>query len=195
MFSGYIAPGLREERYSHRGDDAWSLWHERCREFYRRIVRGAFHRHGGLRFSRQIASGGARSSRWSLLWYTAANIVMAFQDTALEPNLWRFIAGIGIGGGDQTIGTYISEPVPKHVRGRARPRARSGRVFCAVPIVAVSSSYLLVPHRYFGLDGWRSRRIDRRGGRDRRLVDSASACRRVRAGSRKKAASTKRTRS
>src|SRR5580765_5687754 len=34
---------------------------------------------------------------WSLLWYTAANLVMAFQTTALGVNFWRFVAGIGIG--------------------------------------------------------------------------------------------------
>jgi putative MFS transporter len=90
---------------------------------------------------------------WSLLWYTAANIIMAFQDTALGLNLWRFIAGIGIGVEIVTIGTYISELVPKHVRGRASACSQAVG-FCAVPIVAFMS-YLLVPHRYFGLDGWR----------------------------------------
>ncbi|MBW8838206.1 MAG: MFS transporter, partial [Burkholderia sp.] len=105
-----------------------------------------------LMFSGYIAPGLVKSG-WSLLWYTAANIVMAFQDTALGLNVWRFIAGIGIGVEIVTIGTYISELVPKHVRGRASACSQAVG-FCAVPIVAFLS-YLLVPHRYFGLDGWR----------------------------------------
>src|ERR1700674_3756328 len=35
---------------------------------------------------------------WSLLWYTAASVVMAFQRDVFGLNLWRFIAGIGVGG-------------------------------------------------------------------------------------------------
>lgn len=49
---------------------------------------------------------------YSLLWYTAANVVMAFQETATGLNFWRFLAGIGIGVELVTIGTYISELVP-----------------------------------------------------------------------------------
>jgi len=45
---------------------------------------------------------------YSLLWYTAANLIMAFQTTALGVNLWRFIAGIGIGVELVTIGTYLT---------------------------------------------------------------------------------------
>ena len=56
---------------------------------------------------------------WSLLWYVAANTVMAFQDTASGLNLWRFISGMGIGVELITIGTYISELTPKRLRGRA----------------------------------------------------------------------------
>src|SRR6201996_8509659 len=56
---------------------------------------------------------------WSLLWYTAANLIMAFQTTAPGLNLWRFVAGLGIGVEMVTIGTYLSELAPKHLRGRA----------------------------------------------------------------------------
>src|SRR5580692_2062769 len=34
---------------------------------------------------------------YSLLFYTAANLVMAFQVTSAGLNFWRFIAGLGIG--------------------------------------------------------------------------------------------------
>lgn len=90
---------------------------------------------------------------YSLLLYTAANLVMAFQTTAAGLNFWRFIAGIGIGVELVTIGTYISELVPKQIRGRAFA-CEQAVGFMSVPVVAFLS-YLLVPHKPFGLDGWR----------------------------------------
>jgi MFS family permease len=44
---------------------------------------------------------------------------MAFQTTGLGVSLWRLIAGIGIGVELVTIDTYLSELVPKSMRGRA----------------------------------------------------------------------------
>jgi MFS transporter, putative metabolite:H+ symporter len=90
---------------------------------------------------------------YSLLWYTAANVIMAFQDTAGGLNFWRFMAGLGIGVELVTIGTYISELVPKHIRGRAFA-CEQAVGFMAVPVVAFLS-YALVPNKPFGFDGWR----------------------------------------
>ncbi|MBV8968385.1 MAG: MFS transporter [Verrucomicrobia bacterium] len=90
---------------------------------------------------------------YSLLWYTAANVVMAFQSTAFGLNLWRFVSGIGIGVELVVIGTYLSELVPKHIRGRAFACCQAIG-FTAVPVAAFLS-YLLVPHAPFGIDGWR----------------------------------------
>src|ERR1700691_678520 len=90
---------------------------------------------------------------YSLLFYTAANLIMAFQVTAAGLNLWRFMAGLGIGVELVTIGTYISELVPKHIRGRAFA-CEQAVGFMAVPVVAFLS-YLLVPNKPLGLDGWR----------------------------------------
>ena len=90
---------------------------------------------------------------WSLLSYTAANVVMAFQTDAFGLNLWRLIAGIGLGLEMVTIGSYLSELVPKAIRGRAFALCQ-GIGFCAVPVVAFLS-YLLIPLSPFGLDGWR----------------------------------------
>jgi putative MFS transporter len=90
---------------------------------------------------------------YSLLFYTAANLIMAFQVTAAGLNFWRFMAGLGIGVELVTIGTYISELVPKHIRGRAFA-CEQAVGFMAVPVVAFLS-YLLVPNKPFGLDGWR----------------------------------------
>lgn len=90
---------------------------------------------------------------WSLLWYVAANTVMAFQDTASGLNVWRFISGMGIGVELITIGTYMSELAPKHLRGRAFAICQTIG-FSAVPVVAFLS-WLLVPIAPFGVDGWR----------------------------------------
>ncbi|HEX4166804.1 MAG TPA: MFS transporter [Bryobacteraceae bacterium] len=90
---------------------------------------------------------------YSLLFYTIANLIMAFQTTAMGLNFWRFMAGIGIGVELVTIGAYISELVPKQIRGRAFA-CEQAVGFVAVPVAAFLS-YLLVPHKPFGLDGWR----------------------------------------
>jgi putative MFS transporter len=90
---------------------------------------------------------------WSLLSYTAANVVMACQTDAFGLNLWRLIAGIGLGLEMVTIGSYLSELVPKGIRGRAFALCQ-GIGFTAVPVVAFLS-YLLIPTAPLGIDGWR----------------------------------------
>ena len=90
---------------------------------------------------------------WSLLWYTAANIILAFQDNAFGLNFWRLVSGIGIGLELVTIGTYVSELAPKAIRGRAFA-CYQGIAFCAVPVVAFLA-YALIETRPFGFDGWR----------------------------------------
>jgi putative MFS transporter len=89
----------------------------------------------------------------SMLWYTAATIVMAFQSDAFGLNLWRFIAGIGIGVELVTVDTYIAELVPRAYRGRAFAYNQVTQ-FLAVPVVAFLA-WRLVPIAPFGLDGWR----------------------------------------
>ena len=90
---------------------------------------------------------------YSLLWYTATDVIMAFQSTAFGLNLWRFLSGIGIGVELVVIGTYLSELVPKHIRGRAFACCQAVG-FAAVPVAAFLS-YLLVPQVPLGIDGWR----------------------------------------
>jgi MFS transporter, putative metabolite:H+ symporter len=90
---------------------------------------------------------------YSMLWYSAATLVMAFQDTGFGVCLWRLIAGIGIGVELVTIDTYLSELVPKSMRGRAFAY-NQGLQFAVVPVVALIA-YLLVPISPFGIDGWR----------------------------------------
>ena len=89
----------------------------------------------------------------SLLWYSAATVVMAFQHDVFGLNLWRFIAGIGVGVELVTIDAYLSEVAPKALRGRAFAY-NSMIQFSAVPVVALLA-WLLVPKSPLGLDGWR----------------------------------------
>jgi putative MFS transporter len=89
----------------------------------------------------------------SLLWYTAATVVMAFQATAAAIDLWRLIAGIGIGVELVTIDAFIAELVPKHLRGRAFAFNQVVQ-FSTIPVIALLA-WRLVPLRPFGLDGWR----------------------------------------
>jgi len=90
---------------------------------------------------------------YSMLWYSVATLVMAFQESGLGVSLWRLIAGIGIGVELVTIDTYLSELVPKSMRGRAFAFNQAVQ-FSVVPIVAFIA-YKLVPISPFGLDGWR----------------------------------------
>jgi putative MFS transporter len=90
---------------------------------------------------------------FALLWYSIATCILAFQDSANMVNLWRFITGIGIGVELVTIDAYLSELVPKSVRGRAFA-FQQGISFLSVPIVAFLA-WQLVPIAPLGLDGWR----------------------------------------
>jgi len=90
---------------------------------------------------------------FSLLWYSAASVVMAFQNDVFGLNLWRFLSGIGVGVELVTIDAYLSELVPKEMRGRAFALNQAIQ-FSAVPLVALLA-WLLVPRSPFGLDGWR----------------------------------------
>jgi len=89
----------------------------------------------------------------SLLWYSAATLIMAAQSSALAIDLWRFVAGIGIGVELVTIDTYVAELVPKTMRGRAFSLSQAIQ-FAAVPAAALMS-WLLLPESPFGISGWR----------------------------------------
>jgi putative MFS transporter len=78
---------------------------------------------------------------------------MAFQTSAFGLDLWRFLAGIGIGVELVTIDTFIAELVPSRIRGRAFAFNQVVQ-FCAIPAVALLA-WLLVPRQPFGFDGWR----------------------------------------
>jgi putative MFS transporter len=90
---------------------------------------------------------------FSLLWYTIATVIMAFQTDVFGLNLWRFIAGVGVGVELVTIDSYLAEIVSSELRGRAFAYNQTIQ-FSAIPIVAFLA-WLLVPASPFGLDGWR----------------------------------------
>ena len=89
----------------------------------------------------------------SLLWYSVCTAIMASQTTAAGVDLWRFIAGIGVGLEQVTIDTFLPEFVPPQGRGRAFAFYQFVE-FCVVPIVALLG-WLLVPKMPFGIAGWR----------------------------------------
>src|SRR6516164_7406388 len=79
----------------------------------------------------------------SLLWYSVANIIVAFQHDAFGLNLWRLISGVGLGVEMVTIGAYLSELAPKAIRGRAFA-INQAIGFSCVPIISFLA-WLLVP--------------------------------------------------
>ena len=90
---------------------------------------------------------------FSLVWYSLATAIMAFQSTAQMVDLWRFIAAIGVGLEQVTIDTFLPELVPPQHRGRAFAYYQFIE-FCIVPVVALLG-WLLVPYAPLGFAGWR----------------------------------------
>lgn len=89
----------------------------------------------------------------AMLIYSVATFVAAFQNTPAAMDLWRFVAGVGIGVQLITVDTYISELTPNHTRGKYMAFSILV-ILTSVPTVAVLS-YVLVPQVVLGLEGWR----------------------------------------
>ncbi len=89
----------------------------------------------------------------SLLWYSLATLVMAFQSSAQAINSWRLIAGIGVGVELVVIDAYVSELVPAYVRGRAFAFVHMVQ-YTAVPCVALVA-WWFERHRLGSFEGWR----------------------------------------
>jgi MFS transporter, putative metabolite:H+ symporter len=90
---------------------------------------------------------------FSLVWYSLATAVMAFQPSAVAIDVWRFIAAIGVGLEQVTIDTLLPELVPPPGRGRVFA-VNQGIEFAVVPLVALLG-WLLVPVHPLGFAGWR----------------------------------------
>jgi len=151
IFTGYIAPGLVRSGIltaSTRG----LFGATGVASFVAAMFSGLFA--GTALFGFAADRFGRRTIfTFSLLWYTAASVAMAFQNDVFGLNLWRFLSGVGVGVELVTIDTYLSELIPKEMRGRAFALNQTIQ-FCAVPVVAFLA-WLLVPRSPFGLDGWR----------------------------------------
>ena len=89
----------------------------------------------------------------SMLFYCAATLIMAFQNTGWGVCFWRMVAGIGIGVELVTIDAYVAELVPARIRGRAFALNQTVQ-FSVVPVVAFIA-FKLVPLQPLGWDGWR----------------------------------------
>ena len=89
----------------------------------------------------------------SLVLYSIATAVMAFQNTAAGVDTWRFIASVGVGVEQVTLDTFLPEFVPPRQRGKAF--AFSQFIwFAVIPLVALLG-WLLVPKHPLGMAGWR----------------------------------------
>ncbi len=90
---------------------------------------------------------------WSLLWYAAATLVMCGLSSAAWLCIWRFIASIGVGAEIVAIDSYLSELLPKRMRGRGFAVSK-GLQYAAVPLAALFST-VLSQRVVFGVQGWR----------------------------------------
>jgi putative MFS transporter len=97
--------------------------------------------------------GRRRAFALSLVWYSIAGVIIAFQHTAFGLNFWRMICGIGVGVQYVTIDSYVSELTPRRARGMAFGLVYGVAQVCA-PLIAFLA-WVLVPISPFGLAGWR----------------------------------------
>jgi putative MFS transporter len=151
FLTGYIAPGLVRS-HIFTATTAGFFGNNGIASFVAAFFIGLFI--GTLAFGFVADRFGRRSIfTASLIWYSFCTLVMAFQRDAEGINLWRLLAGIGIGVELVTIDTYISELMPKHLRGRAFV-VNAAIQFSILPIAA-ALAWWLVPQAPFGFDGWR----------------------------------------
>ena len=151
LMTGYLAPALiKAGLFSAGGAGLFGLPDQAAFAsvtFAGLFVGTILFSHIADRFGRRAIFG------FSLLWYAAATALLAAQSTRLGIDLWRFVAGVGVGIELVTIDAYVAELVPKAIRGRAFA-INQAIEFCAVPIVAVLS-WLLIDRAPLGIAGWR----------------------------------------
>ena len=139
FFTAYIAPALYQSGiFTPTTKDFFGVGFA---SFIASLFAGLFV--GTLLFSRMADHFGRRSIfSFSLLWYSAATLIMAvFSRPATAINSWRrFIAGIGIGVEFVTIDAYISELVPKGEPAARHFAFNEFLTFLAVLFVALVSS-------------------------------------------------------
>lgn len=151
LMTAYISPGLIRDGIFKTGSNGF-LGQSDQAVFISVTFLGLFFGTIGLGF---VADRFGRRAIFtlSLLWYSAATLMMATRTTTLGVDAWRFIAGVGVGVELVTIDTYIAELVPKRMRGRAFTVNQSLQ-FASIPMAALLG-WLLVPIAPFGISGWR----------------------------------------
>ena len=92
-------------------------------------------------------------ARIAMIWYSFMSIVMGLQTSVLAIDLFRFLAGIGMGVQIVAVDSYVAEIMPKAHRGRAFAVNKAIQ-YTAVPVGAVLAVTLL-PLTPLGLAGWR----------------------------------------
>ena len=90
---------------------------------------------------------------YSLIWYAAATVMMSVQHDALGVCLWRLIAAIGVGAEIVAVDAYLSEVMPKALRGRGFAISTAIQ-FSAVPLAGLLAA-LLAHKSLGGMEGWR----------------------------------------
>jgi MFS transporter, putative metabolite:H+ symporter len=151
FLTGYIAPGMFADKIF--TPTTVSLFgFTGLASFIAALFTGLFI---GTMFFTQAADRFGRRTvfTFSLVWYGIATFIMAFQYTPEGVNLWRLLAGIGIGVELVTVDTFISELVPKRARGKTFA-LQQAIGFIPVPVVALLA-WVLNPTAPFGLSGWR----------------------------------------
>jgi putative MFS transporter len=115
-FTGYIAPGLFENKLLTPTTTSFFSM-TGLAGFLASVFIGLFI--GTILFGFVADRFGRRTVLTaSLLWCSAATIILAFQTTPEGLNIWRLIGGIGIGGEMVTIDSYLSKITPLHARGK-----------------------------------------------------------------------------
>ena len=90
---------------------------------------------------------------YSLLWYALATLIMSALHSATGLCVWRFIASLGVGAEIIAVDSYLSEMIPKGMRGRGFALSKALQ-YTAVPIAGLLA-VLLSKRAILGLDGWR----------------------------------------
>ncbi|HEY3687126.1 MAG TPA: MFS transporter [Streptosporangiaceae bacterium] len=109
---------------------------------------------GAIALSRLSDRFGRRSTfTISMVVYSVAALLVAFTSSPVLIDVFRFVAGVGVGVQLISNDTYISELTPRRYRGRYMAVAVMA-ILTAVPIAALVA-YLLVPRAPLGVDGWR----------------------------------------